>query len=161
MFLPIQRQRFALKLVTIDPPQSITIQYAVATIRLVAIAIICLIVYSLTRFLASLSIYVILKHVIYSSLPLGRIIKIRFLWSKLLLAILYTSANTMCLAFKTHLAPKQSTQAALLLATNLVFLLPRANIAADTLHISLQNYQKIHQIISRVALVEAVIYTII
>jgi hypothetical protein len=45
-----------------------------------------------------------------------------------------------------------------LLATNLILLLPSANIAADILHVSLRTYYGMHSIISLVALIEGSIH---
>ena len=140
---------------------SITTWYAVATLGFVAIIIIYFIAYSITCFLALRFIYIALKRVIYSSLAWGNMIGIQLLRSEFLLAVLYTSANFMCMAFRTRSATDWSTRAACLLATNLVLLMPGADIAADTLRISLRNYQKVHRVIGGVALVECLIHILI
>jgi hypothetical protein len=55
-------------------------------------------------------------------------------------------------------AEELSIQCASLLATNLVFLLPGASIAADILHVSLRTYHQMHSTIGLVALIEGSIH---
>lgn len=138
-----------------------TAWYTVAALGLIAVVAFCLNAYSFMQWLASMSTDALFKHMIYSSNGLAKICRRQASWRDIFFAILFISANGVCAGLYTSSVEDLSRRTASLLATNLVLSLPGASVAADTLHMSLRSYHKVHYLIGVVALIEGSVHVIL
>lgn len=138
-----------------------TAWYTVAALGLTAVAVFCLGAYSFTQWLTSMFTDAFFKHMIYSSRGLAKICRRQASWRDVFFAILFISANGVCVGLGTSSVEELSRRTASLLATNLILSLPGASVAADTLRISLRSYHKVHYLIGVVALTEGSLHAIL
>jgi hypothetical protein len=141
-----------------DRSFSPSIWYSILFAGLVAFLILCFSTRLAFRWLAALVTDAILKYLVYSTTSLFIVPKWRISVKDVLIPLLYVSANGVCMGWGVETAEELSSQSASMLATNLVLLLPGANIAADILHVSLTTYQRTHSIVGLVALIQGSIH---
>jgi hypothetical protein len=141
-----------------DRPFSPSIWYSILAAGLVAFVALCFSARLALRRLAALATDAALKYLVYSTTSLFRRSSWRVSAKDVLFALLYVSANGICLGWGVKAAEELSSRSASMLATNLILLLPGASIAADILHVSLRTYHRTHSIVGLVALIEGSIH---
>jgi hypothetical protein len=132
--------------------------YAIVTFGLIVLLALCLITRFVYHWVASQVSHAILRYLVYSTISLCNFFDTQPSVKDILFAVIYTSANAVCIGWRIESAQELSRRCASLLATNLVVLLPGASVAADILHISLRSYQDAHSVIGAVALIEGSIH---
>ena len=141
-----------------DRPLSPSIWYAVLSAGLVAFLVLCFSIRLAFRWLAAPVTDAILRYLVYSTTSVFGLSSWRISAKDVLFAVLYVSANGVCMGWGVNAAEELSRRSASMLATNLILLLPGASIAADILHVSLRTYHQTHSIVALVALIEASIH---
>ncbi|CAN9290163.1 unnamed protein product [Alternaria alternata] len=141
-----------------DRPLSPSIWYAVLFAGLVAFLVLCFSIRLALRWLAAPVTDAILKYLVYSTTSVFGLSSWRISAKDVLFAVLYVSANGVCMGWGVNAAEELSRRSASMLATNLILLLPGASIAADILCISLGTYHQTHSIVGLVALIEGSIH---
>jgi hypothetical protein len=140
-------------------PTSFTVWYAAIILALIAILATFLVIRSFLKWLASVTVYFLLKYVVYYSPNVIRASGYNISPIYVLITLTYTIGNGICMGWGTQTVRELSTRSASLLATNLVLLLPGANVVADAFKISLRDYRKGHTAIATTALVEGIVHT--
>jgi len=135
-----------------------SIWYSILLAGLVAFLILCFSTRLAFWWLAALVTDAILKYLVYSTTSVFLVSKWRISVKDVLFLLLYLSANGVCMGWGVEAAKELSSRSASMLVTNLVLLLPGANIAADILYISLRTYQRTHSIVGLVALIQGSIH---
>ena len=141
-----------------DRPLSPSIWYAVLFAGLVAFLVLCFSIRLALRWLAAPVTDAILRYLVYSTTRVFGLSSWRVSAKDVLFAVLYVSANGVCMGWGVNTAEELSRRSASMLATNLILLLPGASIAADILCISLRTYHQTHSIVGLVALIEGSIH---
>ena len=141
-----------------DRPLSSSIWYAVLFAGLVAFLVLCFSIRLALRWLAAPVTDAILKYLVYSTTSVFGLSSWRVSAKDVLFAVLYVSANGVCMGWGVNAAEELSRRSASMLATNLILLLPGASIAADILHVSLRTYHQAHSTVGLVALIEGSIH---
>ncbi|CAN9422773.1 unnamed protein product [Alternaria alternata] len=141
-----------------DRPLSPSIWYAVLFAGLVAFLVLCFSIRLALRWLAAPVTDAILRYLEYSTTSVFGLSSWRVSAKDVLFAVLYVSANGVCMGWGVNAAEELSRRSASMLATNLILLLPGASIAADILCISLGTYHQTHSIVGLVALIEGSIH---
>jgi hypothetical protein len=130
--------------------------YAIVTFGLVLLLILYLITRFVCRWVASLISHAVLRYLVYSTISFFEYKQPSV--KDVLFAVVYISANATCVGWNTKSAQELSSRCASLLVTNLIVLLPGADIAAGVLQLSLTSYIRAHSIIGLVALIEGSIH---
>jgi hypothetical protein len=130
--------------------------YAIVTFGLVLLLVLYLVTRFVCQWVASLVSHAILKYLVYATINLLNYKQPPV--QDVVFTIVYISANAVCIGWKIESAQELSSRCASLLVTNLVVLLPGADVAADILQISLKSYLRVHSIIGLVALIEGSIH---
>jgi hypothetical protein len=141
-----------------DRPLSPSIWYSVLSAGLVAFLVLCFSIRLALRWLAAPVTDAVLRYLVYSTTSLFGLSGWRVSAKDVLFALLYVSANGVCMGWGVKAAEELSSRSASMLAANLILLLPGASIAADILHVSLRTYHGNHSIVGLVALIEGSIH---
>jgi hypothetical protein len=132
--------------------------YAIVTFGLILLFVLYLATRFVCRWIVSLISHAMLRYLVYATISLFHSLDKQASVKDIILAVVYISANAVCVGWNVKSAQELSSRCASLLVTNLIVLLPGASVAADILHISLRTYRGAHSTIGLVALTEGCIH---